>query len=82
MKLKTSKYYVRTFFGIVNFYNKFIPNASSILHPLYKFLKKDYKFIWSKSCVRSFNKIKEIITLTNVLEHFDPKYPIKLTVNA
>ena len=39
---------VQRFLGKVNFYHKFIPNAPTLLAPLYQLLKKNQKFIWTK----------------------------------
>ena len=32
---------LRAFFGLVNYYNKFIPNLAHLLHPLNNLFKKD-----------------------------------------
>ena len=34
---------LRSFFGIINYYNRFLPNLSTILAPLYSLLQKDVK---------------------------------------
>ena len=36
-----------TYLGIVNYYNKFIPNSSTVLKPLYDLLHKDVKWNWA-----------------------------------
>lgn len=73
---------VRSFAGMVNYYSKFIPNLSTLLHPIYNLLKNNTKFQWSKNCDLAFKKIKEIISSDDVLMHFDYKLPIIVTCDA
>jgi hypothetical protein len=42
---------VQQFLGKVNYYYKFIPNATKLLNPLYKLLSKDNKFLWTEECI-------------------------------
>lgn len=53
-------------------YNKFIYHAQSSLSPL----KKNKKFIWSKECDISFNKLKSEIASDKVLTHYNPKFDL------
>lgn len=39
---------LRSFLGLANYMNKFIPNLATIDQPLRKLLLKDVKFEWSK----------------------------------
>ncbi|XP_063915487.1 uncharacterized protein K02A2.6-like [Zophobas morio] len=73
---------VKAFLGLVNYYNKFIPNNASLLHPLYELLKKDSQFVWSEHCERAFVQVKEILTSDRVLAHYDATLPIVLTTDA
>ena len=38
---------LRSFLGLDNFFGRFIPSCSSLLHPLNDLLRKDVPFIWS-----------------------------------
>lgn len=73
---------LKSFLGMVNFYGKFIPNASMIMQPLYRLLKKDVQWTWSTECKNSFEKVKNILMSSSVLAHYDPNLPVKLTVDA
>lgn len=73
---------LRSFLGFVNFYNKFIPNAASVLRPLYNLLKKNVTFNWSEECTMAYKKIKDIVSSAPILEHYDPGLPVKLTVDS
>ncbi|XP_045455951.1 uncharacterized protein K02A2.6-like [Melitaea cinxia] len=52
---------LRTFLGMINYYQQFIPNLASKLNPLYRLLQKDTKFTWSTSCEQAFQELKKEI---------------------
>ena len=45
-------------------------------------LRKDASFHWSTECEDSFKRIKEVLTSTEVLAHFDPKVLLGLACDA
>ncbi|XP_055615582.1 uncharacterized protein K02A2.6-like [Toxorhynchites rutilus septentrionalis] len=53
---------LRSFLGLANYMNKFIPNLATIDQPLRKLLAKDVKFEWSKEQGDSFNEIKSALS--------------------
>lgn len=73
---------VRSFIGLVNYYNKFIPEAASILSPIYDLLKANTTFLWSRKCQDAFVRIKETIASDDCIVHFDPNLPIIVTADA
>lgn len=73
---------LRSLIGMVNFYNKLVPDMASILRPLYDLLKKGRQFEWSKECETSFNEIKRVIASDAVLTHFNPNLPLYLSTDA
>ncbi|XP_050524610.1 uncharacterized protein K02A2.6-like [Daktulosphaira vitifoliae] len=77
-----NKKHLQAFFGLINYYRKFIPNLATIQAPLTNLLRKNTKFNFNNNCVKAFNQIKEEITSDRVLKHFDPKLPIILTCDA
>ena len=72
----------RSFLGIVNHYGKFISFLADLSAPLNRLLRKDAPFHWSAECEDSFKRIKEVLTSTEVLAHFDPRVPLRLTCGA
>ena len=48
----------RSFLGLLNYYNKFIPNLASLIHPLNKLLKHGVKWEWSENCVTAIEIAK------------------------
>ncbi|XP_062620772.1 uncharacterized protein K02A2.6-like [Saccostrea cucullata] len=50
---------LRSFLGIVNYYARFIPNLSTVLHPLYNLLEKDHKWCWTRDSEEAFKTMIE-----------------------
>ncbi|XP_063385411.1 uncharacterized protein K02A2.6-like [Cydia fagiglandana] len=73
---------VRSFLGMVNFYSKFIPNASDILDPIHRLLKKGARWNWTTNCDEAFNKIKSLLIGKRILAHYDPNNHVTLTCDA
>lgn len=73
---------LRSFLGLLNFFAKFIKNFSAILVPLYHLLKKNVDWHWTDECENTFNKVKKLLTSTEVLRHYDPAKPLILTCDA
>ena len=82
MSPPTNQRSLRSFLGIVNHYGKFIPFLADLSAPLNKLLRKDAPFHWSVESEDSFKRIKEALTSTEVLAHFDPKLPLGLACDA
>ena len=73
---------VQSFLGLVNYYGKFIPNMATICHPLYQLLKADVHFQFDGRCKRAFKEIKDSLTGAEILVHYNPESPVKLSCDA
>ena len=73
---------LRSFLGLINYYNRFLPNLSTQLAPLYHLLKKGQKWCWSRHCQQSFEAVKELVSSDQMLVFYNPKLPIKLSCDA
>ena len=73
---------LRSFLGLVNYYGKFIKNLSSIAHPLNRLLCKEAKWEWSQECEKAFQELKYKLSSSEVLVHYDEKFPFKLDCDA
>lgn len=73
---------LKAYLGLINYYNKFLPNLSAELKDLYQLLRKGVKFSWSNKCQAAFEKSKSMILDNNLLEMFDPNKPIILATDA
>ena len=73
---------VRGFLGLVNYYHRFLPNLSSVLHPLNQLLEKDHTWEWSRECEDAFKEAKRLVTSEQVLAHYDPDLPVRVACDA
>ena len=73
---------LRSLLGLINYYGKFIPNLSTILHPLNSLLQQNCQWTWSKACDLAFKQAKEALTSSDVLVYYNPSLPIKLAADA
>ena len=73
---------LRSFLGLLNYYGRFIPNLSSLIHPLHKLLCKNAAWKWSRSCESAFNRVKQALLSSNALVHYNPSLPLKLAGDA
>jgi hypothetical protein len=51
---------VRSFLGLVNFAERFIPNLSTVAEPLNRLLRKDQSFVWGPEQNEAFDKHKAV----------------------
>ena len=74
---------LRRFLGIINFYNRFIPNAAMIMKPLYKATAKHKKqLVWSDEMTSAFRDAKTALARTTMLRHPRPGAEISISTDA
>lgn len=73
---------LQSFLGLTNYYRNFVPDASSLLSPLYKLLHKNAKWEWTVEQEEAYKKIKALLSSEKVLTHYDPDAKLILTVDA
>lgn len=78
---KTQKQ-VRSFFGMANYYRRFIHNFAKIAAPLNALLSKDKKLEWTESCQEAFNILKNKLLSVPILAYPDPDRSFILTCDA
>ena len=57
---------LKSFLGLVGFYQRFIPRYSSTIACLTQLYRKDVQFLWTDECQQAFGKIKD--ELANAVE--------------
>ena len=73
---------LQAFLGLVNFYSRFVPRCSELLHPLNALLQKNVPFHWTNECEKSFSEIKSVLASPVVLLHYDPVKPAIVECDA
>ena len=73
---------LRSFLRSVQFYNKFLPDLSTISGPLYHLTEKNTKWKWDQPQKDAFKKLKQMLTDNTVLAHFDPSCPVGISCDA
>lgn len=73
---------LKAYLGMLNFYSKFLQNGSTVAEPLYRLLKKDQKWSWTKECSEAFANTKKLLTSSQVLTFYDVDKPIGMLCDA
>ncbi|KAF2890699.1 hypothetical protein ILUMI_15474, partial [Ignelater luminosus] len=73
---------VKSYLGLLTFYNKFLPMLSPIAYRLNELQKKNAKFICNAACQRAIDQTKELLVNNQLLVHFDLTIPIVVTCDA
>ena len=63
---------IMSFLWLAGYYQKFIENFSIIACPMSALQKKENKLLWKTKCKESFQKIKQLLTTTLILQIADP----------
>jgi hypothetical protein len=66
-KPPTSVSEVRSFLGLVGYYQRFILNFSKIVKLITELLKKGNKYIWNVACEEVFKILKKLLTTSPLL---------------
>jgi len=82
MPLPRDQKELRSFLGMVNYYDRFLPGLATKCAPLNDLLQKDKKWCWSHKHTSMMDQIKEALTSTDSLAHYDPKLPLTLACDA
>ena len=73
---------LRSFLGMVNYYEKFTPGLASKCAILNDLLHKNAKWGWTKQHTDTVEVIKTALTLTETLTHYDQDLPLSLACDA
>ena len=73
---------VRQLLGKINFYFKYIENATKKLEPLHNLLRKKVDFVWTDDCERAFTEVKELLCSSPILGIYDPDRPVYIFTDA
>ena len=71
---------LRSYLGMLNYYQSYLPALSTVSEPLHTLLRKDNAWKWGNVQAKSFTETKKL--LTPLLVHFDPSLPIIVHADA
>ncbi|GFS26054.1 Pol polyprotein [Elysia marginata] len=72
----------RSFFGMTNYYSRFVNNLATIAELLPKLTRKKVRFIWNADCQSAFDKIKHAIADSVHAFIFYPNAPTFIMIDA
>ena len=76
---------LKSFLGRINFYNRFIPNISTVLQPLYvviRLLVKNILWEWTAVCTEAFDKVKRLLCQVPIWCHYEVDRELILECDA
>ncbi|KAH9658022.1 hypothetical protein KPL70_023327 [Citrus sinensis] len=73
---------VRSFLGHADFYRRFIKDFSKVSRPLCNLLAKDVPFIFDDSCLVAFEKLKQLLTSSPIIQPPNWSLPFELMCDA
>ena len=71
---------LRSYLGMLNYFGRFIPDLSTVLHPMNALLQSSCRWSWTKECEEIFRLSKELLLDSTVLTHYDISLPVTLNV--
>ncbi len=73
---------VRSFLGMAQYLARYIPYNASMTKPLHELIHKDAKWKWGEDEQSSFTRLKDALTIQEVMTYFDPNKQTKIFVDA
>ena len=73
---------VRSFLGHAGFYKRFIKDFNKVSKLLYNLLTKDVPFVFNDSCLMAFEKLKQLLTLSPIIQPPNWSLPFELMCDA
>ncbi|KAH9680863.1 hypothetical protein KPL71_026717 [Citrus sinensis] len=73
---------VRSFLGHAGFYRRFIKDFSKVSRPLCNLLAKDVPFVFDDSCLVAFEKLKQLLTSSPIIQPPNWSLPFELMCDA
>ena len=82
----TTQHKLHEFLGLINFYHRFIPGCTDLLHPLNALLSSSNNgpksLPWSDEAIAAFTAAKEALAKATLLSHPKPEAPTNIVTDA
>ncbi|XP_061570028.1 uncharacterized protein K02A2.6-like [Cololabis saira] len=78
----TSVTELKAYLGLLNYYNKFLPNLATLLAPLHELLRKEVRWTWQKKQEEAFQNSKTLLNSADVLVHYSAERELVLSCDA
>ena len=73
---------VRSFLGLATYCSHFIPDFATVTEPLRLLTRKGTPWRWNSVHQKAFDTLKNLLTDSQVMAHYDPSAPTQLRVDA
>ncbi|KAJ8351850.1 hypothetical protein SKAU_G00233260 [Synaphobranchus kaupii] len=73
---------LKAYLGLLNYYNKFLPNLATHLAPLHQLLRKDASWTWGREQEKAFQRSKQLLKSAKVLCHYSADRELVLACDA
>ncbi len=64
---------VKSFLGMLTYYQNYLPSLATIADPIHRLLRKDVKWEWGSEQGEAFREAKKMLSEAPLLVHFDPR---------
>ena len=73
---------LKAYLGLLNYYNRFLPNLATLLAPLHCLLRKDVPWAWGREQEDAFRESKQLLKSAEVLAHYSADADLVLSCDA
>lgn len=73
---------LKAYLGLLNYYNKFLPNLATLSAPLHELLRHGVRWSWQKKQKEAFQKSKTLLNSADVLVHYSADRELVLSCDA
>ncbi|XP_048249134.1 uncharacterized protein K02A2.6-like [Haliotis rufescens] len=73
---------LKSLLGLVQYYQRFLPNLATTLAPLHRLLRKEVTWSWGAQQKKAFNMVKGHLSSCDLLTHYDPHKKLVLGCDA
>ena len=64
---------LQSFLGLMNYFKRFIPQYSTLTHPLRQLLRKQTTWSWPEECQAAFETLRDSLSSQSCVGYYDPE---------